>query len=47
MGYKDCLVVMRQTYGTDFPPFYAIETKEYFDKCNEEGEFVLISVVEL
>ena len=33
------VVTIRQTQGTDFPPFIAIETQEFHDKTDAEGEF--------
>jgi hypothetical protein len=40
---KDCpdaIVTIRQTQGTDFPPFLTIESKIEHDKNDEEGAFV-------
>jgi hypothetical protein len=34
------IVTIRQTEGTDFPPFIALESQEYHDKTDKEGAFV-------
>lgn len=39
------VVCLRQTSGTDFPPFMAIESPEYHEQCNLEGEFELVQVL--
>jgi hypothetical protein len=36
----DAIVTIRQTQGTDFPPFLTIESKIEHDKNDEEGAFV-------
>ena len=33
------IVTIRQTSGTDFPPFIAIESVEFHDKTDAKGEF--------
>ena len=33
------VVTIRQTGGTDFPPFIAIESQEYHDHADQEGVF--------
>lgn len=33
------VVTIRQTGGTDFPPFIAIESQEYHDQTDKEGIF--------
>ena len=33
------VVTIRQTDGTDFPPFISIESQEFHDKTDSEGEF--------
>jgi len=36
----DAIVTIRQTDGTDFPPFLSIESQEYHDETDREGVFV-------
>ena len=33
------VVTIRQTGGTDFPPFIALESQDYHDKTDQEGIF--------
>ena len=40
LNQDPCAVVtIRQTGGTDFPPFIALESQEFHDKTDREGVF--------
>ena len=34
------IVTIRQTYGTDFPPFIAIESPKFHDKTDKERVYI-------
>jgi hypothetical protein len=34
------VMTIRQTGGTDFPPFLALESQEYHDHTDQEGVFI-------
>lgn len=36
----DAIVTIRQTNGTDFPPFIAIESEKIHDTMDREGIFI-------
>lgn len=37
---SSAVMTIRQTGGTDFPPFIALESQEYHDYADQEGVFI-------